>query len=435
MRFLILNGPNLNLLGTREPAVYGKDTYQDLCRRLTVFAARHGSNATCFQSNYEGAIIDQIHQAPGTYDAIILNPGAFTHYSYAILDALQSVSVPAVEVHISNIHKRETFRHTSVLAPACVGQICGLGFAGYEAAMMYFLRGQCSETETGVSLWMKNEMKKLMVIGDPVEHSLSPLLQNTMIGMLQLPYIYLAQQVHPDDLPIFLQACKTLGCAGFNATMPHKEALISLMDGGVSEEATRFGAVNTVCIKDGKCYGHNTDGRGLLLALKRLDVLPKGKKVLVLGAGGASKAVSLSLADAGATISLCNRNVTKAERLCAEAPHAMTPYPMESEQLCKLALESDLVINCTSLGMEGTKSQFQNLDFVAHLPKHAVVYDVIYSPRETMLLKTARAHGLRGQNGLSMLLYQAVLSLELFTGAEVNQDWLCESMEQLIETL
>ena len=435
MRFLILNGPNLNLLGTREPEVYGKDTYQDLCRRLITFAAARGSSAVCFQSNYEGAIIDQIHQAPGQYDAIILNPGAFTHYSYAILDALQSVSVPAIEVHISNIHKREEFRHKSVLAPACVGQICGLGFAGYEAAMTYFLSRTSGEIQKGVPLRLKNEMKKLMVIGNPVGHSLSPLLQNTMIGMLHLPYVYLAQPVRPEDLKDFIKGCKTMGYAGFNATMPHKEALLPLMDGGISEEARQFGAVNTVCIKDGKCYGHNTDGRGFLLALKRLGVVPEGKRVLLLGAGGASKAVALSLAGAGAKIALCNRSVEKAERLCAEAPGAMTPYPMDPAQLCRLARESDLVVNCTSLGMDGTTGQFESLDFVAQLPDHGVVYDAIYSPRETLLLKTARERGLRTQNGLSMLLYQAVLSLELFTGETVNQDWLCSSMEQLIGTL
>ncbi len=140
MKFLIINGPNLNLLGQREPGVYGTENYQSLCARLRDFAQRHDSTAECFQSNHEGAIIDAIHDAQGQYDAIVINPGAFTHYSYAILDALRSVSVPAVEVHISNVHRREEFRHKSVTAPACVGQICGLGLYGYEAAMEYFLR-------------------------------------------------------------------------------------------------------------------------------------------------------------------------------------------------------------------------------------------------------------------------------------------------------
>ena len=139
MKFLIINGPNLNLLGQREPGIYGQENYQSLCERLQAFAAAHGASAECFQSNHEGAIVDAIQAAQGVYDAIVMNPGAYTHYSIAILDALKAVSVPCVEVHISNIHQREEFRHRSVTAPACVGQICGLGLFGYEAALSYFL--------------------------------------------------------------------------------------------------------------------------------------------------------------------------------------------------------------------------------------------------------------------------------------------------------
>ena len=139
MRFLIINGPNINLLGRREPGVYGQETYEDLCRRVQEYARSRGSEAECFQSNHEGAIIDAIHGAQDAFDAIVINPGAFTHYSYAILDALKAVTVPAVEVHMSNIHQREAFRHHSVTAAACAGQICGLGLYGYEAAMAFFL--------------------------------------------------------------------------------------------------------------------------------------------------------------------------------------------------------------------------------------------------------------------------------------------------------
>ncbi|MFR1051747.1 MAG: type II 3-dehydroquinate dehydratase [Lachnospirales bacterium] len=139
MKFLIINGPNLNLLGRREPGIYGEENYESLCARLKARAEARGATAECFQSNHEGAIVDAIQAADGVYDAIIMNPGAYTHYSVAILDALKAVSVPCVEVHISNIHQREEFRHKSVTVPACVGQICGLGLYGYEAAMDYFL--------------------------------------------------------------------------------------------------------------------------------------------------------------------------------------------------------------------------------------------------------------------------------------------------------
>lgn len=139
MKFLIINGPNLNLLGSREPGIYGSTGYEALCDMLQVKAKELGAEAACFQSNHEGAIIDAIHGARGVYDAIIINPGALTHYSYAIFDALKAVSIPTIEVHISNVHQREEFRHKSVIAPACVGQICGLGTYGYVAAMGYIM--------------------------------------------------------------------------------------------------------------------------------------------------------------------------------------------------------------------------------------------------------------------------------------------------------
>ena len=141
MKFLIINGPNLNLLGRREPGIYGDQSYEALCARIREHAAAHGSTADFFQSNHEGAIIDAIHAADGVYDAIVINPGAYTHYSYAILDALKAVEVPAFEVHISHIDQRESFRAVSVTAPACVGQIYGLGFDGYLRAMDHFLKG------------------------------------------------------------------------------------------------------------------------------------------------------------------------------------------------------------------------------------------------------------------------------------------------------
>ena len=142
MKFLIINGPNLNLLGQREPGIYGKSTYADLCALIADYAKEKGAQAAFFQSNHEGAIIDTIHAAQGVYDAIVINPGAYTHYSYAILDALKAVDVPAYEVHISHIDQREPFRAISVTAPACVGQIYGLGFEGYLRAMDYFLEGE-----------------------------------------------------------------------------------------------------------------------------------------------------------------------------------------------------------------------------------------------------------------------------------------------------
>ncbi|TXC92320.1 type II 3-dehydroquinate dehydratase [Metabacillus litoralis] len=136
MRIIVINGPNLNRLGVREPGVYGSKTLTDLEQRLLVFGDVEGIDVSCFQSNHEGDLIDAIHEANDQYEGIIINPGAFTHYSYAIRDAIASVNIPTIEVHISNVHAREDFRHTSVTAPVTMGQIVGLGFKGYELAML-----------------------------------------------------------------------------------------------------------------------------------------------------------------------------------------------------------------------------------------------------------------------------------------------------------
>ena len=134
-RILILNGPNLNRLGRREPDIYGRVSLDELNERLRVRARSWGLEVECFQSNHEGELIDRIHAAEGAFDYIIINPGAFTHYSYAIRDALASVNVPFVEVHLSNVHARESFRSHSVTAPISDGQIVGFGPLGYELAL------------------------------------------------------------------------------------------------------------------------------------------------------------------------------------------------------------------------------------------------------------------------------------------------------------
>lgn len=136
MKLYVLNGPNLNMLGIREPDIYGKQTYGDLENYIQDVAKREGVEVRCFQSNHEGELVDIIQSAYGKADGIVINPAAYTHTSVAILDALKAVALPAVEVHLSDINEREAFRHVSYPAMACVAQVKGLGFAGYEKAIL-----------------------------------------------------------------------------------------------------------------------------------------------------------------------------------------------------------------------------------------------------------------------------------------------------------
>ena len=140
MKLLILNGPNLNRIGKREPDIYGHETLDDVAEKLTLIAKKNRVDLDFFQSNTEGMLIDRIQEAADDGTAgIIFNPGAFTHYSIALRDAIASIDIPAIEVHISNIHTRESFRQTSVIAPVCIGQLTGFGTDGYALALQAFL--------------------------------------------------------------------------------------------------------------------------------------------------------------------------------------------------------------------------------------------------------------------------------------------------------
>ena len=143
MKILIINGPNLNMLGIREPDLYGRETYADLLEKIRRHAEKTGMEVSFFQSNHEGALVDAIKEAYGTQDGIVLNPGAYTHTSVALLDALKAVGIPAVEVHITDVDEREPFRRISYIRAACRKTISGHGTDGYLEAMDYLAGGCC----------------------------------------------------------------------------------------------------------------------------------------------------------------------------------------------------------------------------------------------------------------------------------------------------
>lgn len=437
MNFLIINGPNLNLLGKREPGIYGNDSYEDLCALIDAYAKEHGSTARCFQSNHEGAIIDEIHAADGVYDAIVINPGAYTHYSYAILDALKAVSVPAYEVHISHIDRREPFRAISVTAPACVGQVYGMGFKGYLMAMDHFLEEASRPAEApepSPTPQLPRQPVKLCVIGDPVSHSLSPRIQTAMLSALGAKGSYTAQPVKPDELSAFLDRVRAGEFSGFNATMPHKQALYTMMD-RLDEGARQCQAVNTVCVEDGKLVGYNTDGTGFVAALRAMGCDPAGKKVTLLGAGGAARSLAIALARAGARqVTVCARDRQKAMDLCILFPAFLVPAGFDLGSLVQEARSTQILVNCTSLGMDGVGGQFEDFAFLDALPDHAAVCDLIYHPAETELLRLAREKGHKTMNGLPLLVWQGVLALEKFLGASgLDKDAMAQAAFQALE--
>ncbi len=140
MKILVINGPNLNMLGIREPAIYGAENYDALCRMINESAEGHGIDVEIFQSNHEGDLVDKIQQAYGTFDGIVINPAAYTHTSIALLDAVKAVGIPTVEVHISDVSRREEFRQISYIRQACIATISGHGLKGYIEAIELLMK-------------------------------------------------------------------------------------------------------------------------------------------------------------------------------------------------------------------------------------------------------------------------------------------------------
>lgn len=277
----------------------------------------------------------------------------------------------------------------------------------------------------------------LQIIGDPVLHSKSPVIQGAMLAALGLDMEYTPHVVRRGELPQYLAWARENGVTGFNATMPHKEDLLPLLD-EVDPLAQSIGAVNTVCLRDGKWVGFNTDGAGAVAALKDgLSMAPNRLTVTLLGAGGAAKAVALALSAAGAEqVFVCNRTLSRAQALCAQDPlERLSPAGFDAGTLSSLAAKSQLLVNCTNLGMAGCSCQFEDFSFLDALPPNAAVFDAIYHPAETELLTQARRRGLRTLNGLPMLVNQAVLALEHFLNRPLNHRAMAEAATAALDQM
>lgn len=255
-------------------------------------------------------------------------------------------------------------------------------------------------------------MKKVVLLGDPVEHSLSPAMQNAAFRVCGLDFVYEAMRVAPDELPAAMAALRTESYAGANVTIPHKEAALRLAD-SASDLARRVGATNTLARRDTTLYADNTDVEGFRLALEERGVDVRGRQVLVLGAGGAARACVAALADISAEVDLTARRRERASALAA----ALSPNARTLEWLPGQLDAYALVVNTTPLGMHGEDP----LAGLA-LPPGAAVFDLVPTAGETPLLRRARAAGCATIDGLVMLLHQAAASFRIWTGRAAPLD-------------
>lgn len=265
--------------------------------------------------------------------------------------------------------------------------------------------------------------QNLGVMGWPIRHSLSPVLQNAALEKAGLDYVYVALPVPPEKLRTAVAGLQAMGFAGWNVTIPHKQAIMPLLD-EIDEDARIIGAVNTVIHKDGRLIGHNTDVTGFLLPFKRRGIDLRGKKAALLGAGGAARAVIWGLLREGvSSLAIGVRNPRKAEPLIEEfAPYGILHIHHWGDEAFREELgEADLLVNTTPLGMTPHTDGMPPVVW-QDLKASAIVYDIIYTPAHTRFLREAAAHGHTILNGEEMLAGQGAAAFALWTGHEADLD-------------
>lgn len=256
------------------------------------------------------------------------------------------------------------------------------------------------------------------VIGDPVDHSLSPLIQNTALHSTGLDAVYVAFHVKAPALKSAIQGLRTLEVKGFNVTLPHKIRVLRFLD-SIDLTAAEIGSVNTVTNQNGSLCGYNTDGLGALKALEEAGQRLEGQSVLLLGAGGASRAIAHAFAPHVSSMVIVNRTLSKAKqlgrRLRRKFKIEIAAASLSSRMLKKLVQEADTVVNASSMGMDGKSEPPIEEDW---LRKGQCVFDIVYKPVETRLLRLAGHVGARTVNGLDLLVDQGACSFEIWTGRQ-----------------
>ncbi len=264
---------------------------------------------------------------------------------------------------------------------------------------------------------MSPPIKIFLLIGDPVEQSLSPAMQNAAFKVLGLNCIYAAIDVPQRFLADAIAGVRAMKISGLNVTIPHKIAVAGLLD-ELDESASLAGAVNTIKNQRGKLIGFNTDGEGALRAFKNKIGSVKGKDAVLLGAGGAGRAIAFSLARAGARLTIANRTISRAKVLASMIEQKLgvgvAAIPLNRERLKKVLKDADVLINSTSVGMHPATDQTLVTSDMMH--RGLVVNDIVYKPLETRLLREARRAGAKTIDGLGMLVHQGALSFEIWTG-------------------
>lgn len=255
------------------------------------------------------------------------------------------------------------------------------------------------------------------VIADPVGHTVSPAMHNAAFEQVGIDYLYVPFQVKKEELGKAIAGMRALNIRGLNVTIPHKVAVIPFLD-DLDDLAQRIGAVNTIVNDDGVLKGYNTDATGFLRALLERGVEPKGKTVSILGAGGASRAISLALAERGSNLIILNRTWDKvkeqADRISQICQREVQALKLDKENLAKALNKADILINTTSVGMS---PDIEETPVTADLIKPPViVFDIVYNPIETRLLREAEAAGAETISGIDMLVWQGALAFEKWTG-------------------